>query len=187
MVKTKGELALSMTDNRPSQRCGVILVGPGVSHGIHRGVDNTKAGIDQNMCTTAMPEGCSHAHICVISSWLRMWLVGTQDAVKSKTATVLAIDAARSRHPSMTYCDQNVVLQTPEEDRCPPVPGENPLIDLLQRCATCPYITCCLPHSTCILPYSTRILPCSTCALPFISSLRHTAHVSCHHWLHPAV
>ncbi|KAL3142871.1 hypothetical protein ABBQ38_003160 [Trebouxia sp. C0009 RCD-2024] len=55
------------------------------------------------------------------------------DAVKSKTATVLAIDAARSRHPSMTYCDQNVVLQTPEEDRCPPVPGENPLIDLLQR------------------------------------------------------
>ncbi|KAL3151949.1 hypothetical protein ABBQ32_001075 [Trebouxia sp. C0010 RCD-2024] len=55
------------------------------------------------------------------------------DAVKNKTATVLAIDAARSRHPSMTYCDQNVVLQTPEEDRCPPVPGENPLIDLLRR------------------------------------------------------
>lgn len=61
-----------------------------------------------------------------------------QDAVKSKTATVLAIDAARSRHPSMAYCDQNVVLQTPEEDRCPPVPGENPLIDLLQRYPTLP-------------------------------------------------
>ena len=61
-----------------------------------------------------------------------------QDAVKSKTATVLAIDAARSRHPSMAYCDQNVVLQTPEEDRCPPVPGENPLIDLLQRYTTLP-------------------------------------------------
>ncbi|DBB16525.1 TPA: hypothetical protein ACH3X3_014790 [Trebouxia sp. C0006] len=55
------------------------------------------------------------------------------DAVKSKTATVLAIEAARSRHPSMTYCDQNIVLQTPEEDRCPPIPGENPLIDLLHR------------------------------------------------------
>lgn len=55
------------------------------------------------------------------------------DAVKSKTATVLAIEAARSRHPSMTYCDQNIVLQTPEEDRCPPIPGENPLIDLLRR------------------------------------------------------
>ena len=61
-----------------------------------------------------------------------------QDAVKSKTATVLAIDAARSRHPSMAYCDQNVVLQTPEEDRCPPVAGENPLIDLLQRYPTLP-------------------------------------------------
>ena len=33
----------------------------------------------------------------------------------------------------MTYCDQNIVLQTPEEDRCPPIPGENPLIDLLRR------------------------------------------------------
>ena len=40
----------------------------------------------------------------------------------------------------MTYCDQNVVLQTPEEDRCPPVPGENPLIDLLQRSATHSYL-----------------------------------------------
>jgi hypothetical protein len=59
--------------------------------------------------------------------------VQAQDAVKSKTATVLAIEAARSRHPSMTYCDQNIVLQTPEEDRCPPIPGENPLIDLLHR------------------------------------------------------
>lgn len=70
---------------------------------------------------------CSSAcRIDLASSWL-------QDAVKSKTATVLAIEAARSRHPSMTYCDQNIVLQTPEEDRCPPVPGENPLIDLLRR------------------------------------------------------
>lgn len=55
------------------------------------------------------------------------------DAVKSKTATVLAIEAARSRNPSKVWPDQNVVLQTPEEDRCPPIPGENPLIDLLHR------------------------------------------------------
>ena len=85
-----------------------------------------------------------------------------QDAVKSKTATVLAIDAARSRHPSMAYCDQNVVLQTPEEDRCPPVPGENPLIDLLQRYPTVP------------VPFLTRIPACLACLLPCCSA-KHVA------------
>ena len=64
----------------------------------------------------------------------RQKLASLQDAVKNKTATVLAIEATRSRQSSYSsYCDQNIVLQTPEEDRCPPIPGENPLIDLLNR------------------------------------------------------
>ena len=63
-----------------------------------------------------------------------------QDAVKSKTATVLAIEAARARNPSACDPNQNVVLQTPEEDRCPPIPGENPLIDLLHRSPASPFL-----------------------------------------------
>lgn len=37
----------------------------------------------------------------------------------------------------MTYCDQNIVLQTPEEEACVTIPGENPLNDLMHRSALC--------------------------------------------------
>lgn len=71
-----------------------------------------------------------------------------QDPTRSKTATVLAIQQLRHGHPSMSYPDQNIVLQTSEAETVQATPGENPLVDLMHRYATDPL--CTLPHITCL-------------------------------------
>ena len=59
-----------------------------------------------------------------------------QDPTRSKTATVLNLRKLRPHLPRTACNNQNIVLQTSQAETRAAIPGENPLVDLMQRCSS---------------------------------------------------
>ena len=79
---------------------------------------------------------CVMLDFCVTQCVSIVALHMLQDPTRSKTATVLAARKLQSHLPRTAYIKQNMVIQTSQAETGAAIPGENPLVDLMQQCGS---------------------------------------------------